>query len=60
MAYSACVSTLAASPISTFVRPYGPCTQVDIGLAARVDTQASYAILGWFCICITLIKKSVI
>ena len=33
------VSTLAASPISTFVRPYVPCTQVDIGLAARVDTR---------------------
>ena len=39
MAYSGSVSTLAASPISTFVRPYGPCTQVDIGLAARVDTR---------------------
>ena len=33
------VSTLAASPISTFVRHYVPCTQVDIGLAARVDTR---------------------
>ena len=39
MAYSGSVSTLAARPISTFVRPYGPCTQVDIGLAARIDTQ---------------------
>ena len=39
MAYWACVSTLAGSPISTFVRPYGPCTQVDIGLPARVDTR---------------------
>ena len=33
------VSTLTVSLISTFVRPYGPCTQVDIGLAARVDTR---------------------
>ena len=34
-----CESTLAASSIATFVRPYGPCTQVDIELAARVATQ---------------------
>ena len=33
------VSTRAASPISTFERPYGPSSQVDIGLAARVDTR---------------------
>ena len=39
MESSADVSTLAASPISTFVRHYVPCTQVDIGLAARVDTR---------------------
>ena len=35
------VSTLAVSLISTFVRPYGPCTQVDIRLTARVDTRPS-------------------
>ena len=50
MSYAAIVSTLAASPISTFVRPCGPCTQVDIGLAARVDTMAAYDIRGWFSI----------
>ena len=33
------VSTLAASLISTFERPYGPSSQVDIRLAARVDTR---------------------
>ena len=56
MEYSADVSTLAASPTSTFVRPYGPCTQVDIGLAARVDTSAEYSILGWFCIFTTYVS----
>ena len=40
------------SPISTFERPYGPSSQVDIGLPARIDTQAEYAIRGWFCICL--------
>ena len=39
MGYSAGALPLAASPISTFVRHYVPCTQVDIGLAARVDTR---------------------
>ena len=33
------VSTLAARLISTFERPYGPSSQVDIRLAARVDTR---------------------
>ena len=33
------VSTLATSPISTFQRAYGPSSQVDIGLVARVDTR---------------------
>ena len=38
MEYSAEVSTLATSPISTLQRPYGPSSQVDIGLAAHVET----------------------
>ena len=26
-----------------------PCSQVDIGLLARIDTQAEYVIRGWLC-----------
>ena len=33
------VSTLATRAISTFVRHCVPCTQVDIGLVACVDTR---------------------
>ena len=33
------VSTRAINLISTFVRPYGPCTQVDIGLVAPMEIR---------------------
>ena len=39
MESSADVTTLTVRLISTFVRPYGPSTQVDIGMAARIDTR---------------------
>ena len=35
------VSAREASPISTFERPYGPSSQVNIGLASRADTGPS-------------------
>ena len=39
MSYSCRVSTLMSGSIRTFVRPYGPCTQVGIDPDTRVDTR---------------------